>query len=123
MLYVVAAITGKTIEGGGFNLSGAPFIAGVGLYRRCVGRCHAARAARPAQWRCVEALGRRAREAGVHEGCARQVRPGIEIRAELQAAQGSARGNRETEELIGLPRSVQSPQSTHHSQLRVEANV
>ena len=31
MLYVVAAITGKTIEGGGFNLTGAPFIVGVGL--------------------------------------------------------------------------------------------
>ena len=30
MLYVVAAITGKTIEGGGFNLTGAPFIVGVG---------------------------------------------------------------------------------------------
>lgn len=31
MLYVVAAITGKTIPGGGFNLTGAPFIVGVGL--------------------------------------------------------------------------------------------
>jgi uncharacterized RDD family membrane protein YckC len=31
MLYVVAAITGNTIEGGGFHLTGSPFMVGVGL--------------------------------------------------------------------------------------------
>jgi uncharacterized RDD family membrane protein YckC len=31
MLYVVAAITGNTIEGGGLHLTGAPVMVGVGL--------------------------------------------------------------------------------------------
>ena len=30
ILYAVAAVTGTTIEGGGFRLAGAPFIIGVG---------------------------------------------------------------------------------------------
>jgi tetratricopeptide (TPR) repeat protein len=55
--------------------------------------------------RSAKSLGRCAREAGPHERGARQIQRGPQIRTELEAAQRSARGGGEAEELIRLPRS------------------
>jgi len=47
--------------------------------------------------RSAQSLGRRSRETGERKGRSREVRPGAQARAELEAAQGRARGGGEAE--------------------------
>src|ERR1700691_2446900 len=76
--------------------------------RRRGGQIQGRESERPPLGRSPQSLGRRAREARQHQRCAREVRRGSEVRAELEAAQGSTRRNCEAKDLDSLPKSRHS---------------
>ena len=95
--YAKAVKLGPSIPSGYYSWGVA--LAKHGRSRRGGGEVQGRQSEGTALGRSAEGVGRCAREAGQHQRGARQIRRGAQVRAELEAAQGSARGGGKAKDL------------------------